>query len=142
MPLPHQIDQPARRRDHQIDAGAQRLDLRTFAHPAENRGHAQRQMFGISAHVLFDLHDQLPRRRDDQRARPAALAVVPSTPPASSKSAKTKAAVFPVPVCAMPMTSCPGENVRNRRDLDRSRLGVAGVINSLQDFWGKIKGTK
>ena len=34
------------------------------------------------------------------------------------------------------------ENVRDRRDLDRSWLGVAGVINSLQDFRGKIKRAK
>ena len=67
--LLHQIDQPPRRSHDKIDPGTQRLDLRTFAHAAENSGHAQRNMFRVSAHVLLDLHDQLTRRRNDQRAR-------------------------------------------------------------------------
>ena len=104
--LLHQIDQPARRRDHQIDAGTQRLDLRAFAHAAEDRGHAQRQMSRVSAHVLLDLHDELARRRDHESARAAGL---PFDFEAASfvRIGRTNAAVFPVPVCAMPMRSCP-----------------------------------
>ena len=93
--LPHQIDQPARRRHDQIDAGTQRLDLRTFAHSAENRRHAQRKMFRVSAHVLLDLHHQLTRRRDHQRARAAPSDRSASTQPASSESAERKPPFFP-----------------------------------------------
>ena len=105
----HQVDQPPRRRHDQIDTGTQRLDLWTFAHAAEDRGHAQRNMFRVSANVLLDLHHELARRRDHQRARAAAL--VPVRPASTAASfiriGRTNAAVFPVPVCAMPMISWP-----------------------------------
>ncbi len=65
--LVHQIDQPPRCGYDKIDTGTQRLDLRTFTHPAENRGHAQRNMFRVSANVLLDLHHQLTSRRNHQR---------------------------------------------------------------------------
>ena len=71
--LAHQVNQTTRRRHHQLDARAQRLDLRPFAHAAEDRGHAQRQMFRVSAHIFLDLHHQFPRRRDDQRLHAALL---------------------------------------------------------------------
>ena len=51
------------------------LDLRVFAHPAENRGDRQRQMLRVSLHVLLDLHDEFARRRNDQHARAATLAM-------------------------------------------------------------------
>ena len=69
----HQIDQTPRRSHDQIDTGTQRLDLRTFTHSAENRGHAQGNMFRVCAHVLLDLDHQLTSRREHQRARRCAL---------------------------------------------------------------------
>src|SRR2546427_664244 len=51
-PLIHQIDQSPRRGYDQIYTGTQRLDLRTFAHAAENRGHAQWNVFRVSAYVF------------------------------------------------------------------------------------------
>ena len=36
-----------------------------------------------------------------------------------------KAAVLPVPVCALPMTSVPAQDERNGAELDRRRLDVA-----------------
>ena len=73
--LVHQIDQPPRCGYDQIDTGTQRLDLRTFTHAAENRGHAQRNVLRVSANVLLDLHHQLTSRRDHQRARAAVRAL-------------------------------------------------------------------
>ena len=102
--LSHQIEQPTRRGDDEIDAGAERLDLRTFAHAAENRRHAQRQMLRVGAHILLDLHDEFARRRDDQRAHPALLPAA-QAPASWCSIGRVNAAVFPVPVCAMPMTS-------------------------------------
>ncbi len=36
----------------------------------------------------------------------------------------------------------PGENVRDRRHLNRSRLGVTGFLHGFENFRGKVKGTK
>ena len=71
VPLFHQVDQAAGRGHHDVDAAAQRLDLRAFADAAENGRIAQRQVASVGADVLFDLHDQLARRRHDQRAHAA-----------------------------------------------------------------------
>ena len=43
------------------------------------------------------------------------------------------AAVLPVPVCAWPTTSCPGEHLRDGRRLDRRRRLVADVIERFDD---------
>ena len=104
VPLLHQVEQAARRGDDDVDAAAQRLDLRAFADAAEDRGVAQRQVPAVGADVLFDLRDQLARRRHDQRAH-----VALSTARRSRRSSigSTKAAVLPVPVCATPMMSRP-----------------------------------
>src|SRR5438034_4570873 len=72
--LVHQIDQPPRCGYDKIDTGTQRLDLRTITHAAENRGHAQGNVFRVSANVLLYLHHQLTSRRDHQRARAAVRA--------------------------------------------------------------------
>src|SRR5438270_4086537 len=139
--LIHQIDQPAWRRYDKIDTGSQRRDLRTFAHSAVNRGHAQRNMFGVSAHILFDLHHQLSRRRDDQSARPAFLPVVHRRRQLH-QNRPNESGGFSGAGLRDANDIISRENMRDRRDLDRSRLGIAGVLNSLQDFGGKIKRTK
>jgi len=48
------------------------LNLRIFVDAAIDRRHAQRQMSSVGAHILFDLHDQLARRRHDNTRIPAA----------------------------------------------------------------------
>ena len=103
--LLHQIEQPSRRGDDDVDAVAQRLDLRAFTDAAEDRrACADRQMLAVGAHVLLDLHHQLARRREHEHA-PAALRRVGAGAAASIGSAN--AAVLPVPVCAMPIRSRP-----------------------------------
>ncbi len=46
------IEQPPRRRDHDIDAAVQPLDLRLDGHPAVDHRRAQRQAPGIIVHLL------------------------------------------------------------------------------------------
>ncbi len=67
----HEIDQPSGRGHDEVDAAAQRLDLRAFTDAAEDRRVAQRQVPAVGAHVLLDLRDQLARRRDHQHAHGA-----------------------------------------------------------------------
>ncbi len=67
------IDQAARRGDDDVDAAAQRVDLRLHADAAEDRRGEHAQMLGVGADVLVNLRGELARRREDEHAR-AALA--------------------------------------------------------------------
>src|SRR4029077_5880289 len=71
--LIHQVDEPARRSDDDLRAGAQRLDLRPLADATVDRGDPEMEMARVLAHVLFDLHDELASRSDDQGAHDAAV---------------------------------------------------------------------
>ena len=134
--LLHQIDQPARCRDDQIDPGTQRLDLRAFAHSAENRGHAQRKMFRVGAHVLLDLHDELTRRRHHQRARAVCRwsSYCMRAARELRQNRQNKSGGFSRAGLRDADDIVPRENERDGRDLDRSRLGVTGVLNGLQNL--------
>ena len=146
--LIHQIDQPPRRGHDQIDTGTQRLDLRTFAHAAENRGHAQRNVFRVSAHVLLDLHHQLASRRDHQRARSRIARPVTTRCGELGRfyelhqNRQNESSRFSGAGLRDADDIVSRENERDRRDLDRSWLGVAGVIDGLQDLGGKIECAK
>ena len=61
--------------------------------------------FGIRADVLLDLHDQFPRRRDDQGAGSRGGGPGPGEAESIERIGRTNAAVLPVPVWAMPMRS-------------------------------------
>ena len=61
----------------------------------------------VGAHVFLDLHDQLPRRRDDERAGAAAPAGADPVRARRARIGSVNAAVLPVPVWAMPMRSWP-----------------------------------
>ena len=73
--LLHEIDQSARRRNHEVNARAKRVDLWTLVHSAKDRGHAQRQMLRVGAHIFFDLHDEFTCRRHDQRLHAPAVSI-------------------------------------------------------------------
>ena len=139
--LPHQIDQPARRRDDQFDPGAQRLDLRTLAHAAEDRRHAQRQMFRVGAHVFLDLHHQLARRRDHQRAHPAPL---PFAEPSSEMMQNRQDEGRRLAGAGLRDADdiAPGENLRNGGRLDRRRLGVTSFLDGFEDAVVETERTK
>ena len=70
--MPEVIEQPARRRDEDVDAAAERVLLRAHAHAAENRGARERRVHRELAQVLLDLRRELARRREHERARDAA----------------------------------------------------------------------
>ena len=132
--LLHQIDQAARRRDDKVDPGTQRLDLRTFAHSAKHRRHAQRKMFRVCAHVLLDLHHQFTRRRHDQRARPAPLTVLHRRCQLC-ENGKNKRCGFSCAGLRDPDEVVPRQNVRDGSDLNRSRLGVSGFLDRAKNLW-------
>ena len=67
--VPHVIHQPARRGDDDVDAGLQRAFLRSHLDAAEHRRRRHRRVVGQADERVLDLHRQLARRRQDQRAR-------------------------------------------------------------------------
>lgn len=62
------IEQTSRRCDDDIDAAAQRIDLRIDADAAEHHRRLEFQILAIRAHAFFDLRGEFARRREDQRA--------------------------------------------------------------------------
>ena len=70
--VPHVIHQPARRGDDDVDAGLERALLHVHRHAAVDGDARDRRVIGQALHLIFDLHGQLARRRQHQRARAAA----------------------------------------------------------------------
>ena len=66
--LADEVEQPAGRRDEDLDAGAQRLDLRVHRDAAVDDGRAQRHGPAVGADALVDLHRELAGRDEDERA--------------------------------------------------------------------------
>jgi len=64
------VEQSARAGDDQVEAGAQRGDLRAGGHSAEDDGRSQSQRVGQRLGGLVDLYRQLPGRCEDHGARP------------------------------------------------------------------------
>ena len=89
-----------------MGAGAEGIDLGSFADAAENRGDAQRQMFAVGPDVFINLQGEFAGWREYQRAC-AGLAAVADDGAKRVSIGRVKAAVLPVPVWAMPMRSWP-----------------------------------
>ena len=73
-----QVHQPAGRGDQHVDALFQRLDLVAHLNAADQQRHRERVVFAVFLEILGNLHRQLARRLEDQRARhprPAAAMV-------------------------------------------------------------------
>ena len=127
----HQIDQPARRGHDQVDAAAQRLDLRAFADAAEDRRVAQRQMPAVGADVLFDLRDQLARRRDHQHAHACAVGRRRGQPFEQRQHERRRLAGAGLRDAD---DVAAGEDHGNRLRLDRRRLDVAFFLERLREL--------
>ena len=64
----HVIEQPAGRRDQDLDAPAQLVDLRIHVHASVHQGAPQRHVPAVVAEALVHLDCQLARRREHERA--------------------------------------------------------------------------
>ena len=125
MALLHQVEQAARRRDEDVDAARQRIDLRLLADAAEDHGVRGAADAGRSVRKLSAIWTASSRvgvrisTRADSRGAARALAA------RRCRIGSAKAAVLPVPVWAMPSRSRPASRCGNGLRLDRRRLGVA-----------------
>src|SRR6185437_747742 len=72
MTLLNEVEQAPGRRDENVDAARQRIDLRLLPDTAEDHGRAQREMPTVAAEAVIDLDRQSARRAEDKRARLAA----------------------------------------------------------------------
>ena len=75
QPLVDQIYEPARSRDHDVDAAAQLADLALLRDAAEDHDAAQPGTAAVGRDALGDLRGELARRSQDQRANALRLAV-------------------------------------------------------------------
>ena len=141
MPLLHQIDQPARGGDHNVHAVAQSLDLRLFADPAVDRGHAQGQMFGVSPDILLDLHHEFARRGDDES---------PDFSPITRNEGRGQFAEdrenerrrFARAGLRDPDEIVTGQNLRDGGGLNGGGFGVTGFLDGFKNIGSEAKGTK
>ena len=97
-----EVEQPAGGADDDVDAGVQRVDLRLVGPAAVDGEHARAHVDRGRAQVVGDLDRQFPGGHDDQGPR---RGLGPS--PIRCSSGMPNARVFPVPVLACPMMSCP-----------------------------------
>ena len=67
----HVIQQPAGRRDDDVDAAPERVLLRSHPDAAEDRGAGDRRVDRERGEIFEDLRRKLPRRRQHERARRA-----------------------------------------------------------------------
>ena len=69
MALLQKIEQPARRRHHDVDAARQRGDLGTLRDATEDDRLAEAETGAVGAEIVVDLNRELARRRQHQCAR-------------------------------------------------------------------------
>ena len=123
------IEQTPRCRHQNIHAFFQGIDLRRNAHAAKNHRRAQRQIFAVSAHALFDLRRQLACGRHNQRAhRMRARLGQGRHQPLQQRQRKCSGLAGAGLRARKDIATV--ENDRNRLHLHRRRLRVAMIGNS------------
>jgi hypothetical protein len=65
-PLADQVEEPTGRRDEDLDAVTEGLDLRLHRDAAVHNGRAERDRPAVGTDALVDLHGELARRNEDQ----------------------------------------------------------------------------
>ena len=131
-----QVHQAARRRDQDVDAFFQRLDLVAHLNAADQQRHRERVVLAVFLEILGDLHRQLARRLEDQRARHAraAAAVVQDVDHRQHEAGGLAGAGLGDADQVL-----AHQNGRNGGALNRSRLVVAAVIDGAEQFVGKAE---
>ena len=131
-----QVHQPARRRDQHVDALFERLDLVAHLNAADQQRHRERVIFAVFLEILGDLHRQLARRLEDQRARHprAAAALVQDVDHRQHEAGGLAGAGLGDADQVL-----AHQHRRDRRALDRRRLVIAAVVDGAEQFVGKAE---
>ena len=128
----HQIQQPSRTRDNNIRVRVERAYLRMFPHAAEHRGDCEMQMLGVSLDVLLDLDDEFARRRDDEHARAVARAA--GLGREFGQHGQRECRRLARASLSDTDEIVPRNDRRDSSSLNRSRLGVTGILHRLENF--------
>ncbi len=122
----HVVEQAARRRHHQLRAGAQRALLRPHVDAAHHRHRGDADVVADRQRLLVDLHGQLAGRREDEGAALPARAGVHALQDRKQEGGGLAGAGR-----RAADQIAPGEADRDGFGLDRRRTGVAHVRHRL-----------
>ena len=132
------VEQPARRGDDDVDAGAERVLLRAHADAAEDGGAGDRRVHGELLELLEDLRGELTRRREDERARRAAR----SCRAAGGESAAGTRRSCRCRSCAQASTSRPSIAGGNGVGLNGRRAREAELFDASEEIAMKFERCK
>ena len=143
--LPHVIDQPARRGDDDVDAGAERAFLAAHFDAAVD-GRARDRRVVRRGRGFRPRSARRARASARGRARGSSRRAGPSAPLGTVSSrcsvGTTKAQVLPVPVSAHAMRSSPASASRNDRALDRPGFGESEVADAFEQPRVEVRATR
>ncbi len=137
------IQDPARRADHQVRAGLERIELRAVSHPAVHGGGAHAgippEQFGFVRHLA----GQLARGHEHQGLGDGPGRIHPG------QDRQKVGAGFPAAGAGLDEHVAPGEEIRHRPGLHRHELGPARADRALAQIlwqvgeggWRKVVGT-
>ena len=124
-----EIEQATGRRDQQVAAAAQRVDLRVDADAAEDDQRAQLDILAVATRAFRHLGGEFAGRRQHKSARRA-----PGRAPQHLQDGQNEPAVLPVPVWALASTSRPRQHGGNRLGLNGGGRVVALVGDGTQQL--------
>ena len=136
FPAAEQIHQPAGRGDQDVDALFERGGLVAHRYAADQQRHRELVIFAVFLEILSDLRGEFARRLKDQGARHpgAAAALAQNVDHRQHERSGLAGAGL-----------CDGDKVaahqdrRDRARLDRSRFGIARLIDGALEFIGKAE---
>jgi len=134
MALAHQVEQATGARDDNLDAAAQRVNLRHHADAAVDGGAAQSRLPAQSNERLVNLFRQLARGRDDQRPHLLARAVLQALQDGQGKGRSLARSGL-----GEANHVATGHDGRNRVALDGGRLLIAGCMDPGRQARGQIE---
>ena len=131
--LLHQIEQTTRASDDDVTPGTQRVLLRLFADTTVNFGNLQRQMPGVSHHVLLDLRHQFTRGRQHEHTRTAALALRNGIRGQTGQDRQGECGSLAGAGLRDADDITTRDHYRNRRSLNRGGFRITGFFDGSED---------
>ncbi len=132
----YEVLEPAGRRDDDLGTGAQRARLAADRHPADHRGEPQAQRAGVGGERVGDLLGQFPGGHEDEGHRLLGLGPLP-VDTGQHGQAEGEGLARPRAPAAQDVPA--GQRVRQRRRLDRERLGDALALQRGQQLLGQVE---
>ena len=134
----HEVEQAARRRDQHVDAVQQRAYLPAHRHAAdrERRADAEMAAIGLEASRIWPESSRVGLSTSTRQVLRSGGRGAANR---RCRIGSAKAAVLPVPVCAMPMTSRPDNATGMVCDLNWSRRDIFFFDQRTRDRFGEAE---